>query len=121
VLIEAAQRDHPGPRWLLGDLAELDLRARGIAEPLDVILSAGNVMAFLAPSTRVQVLRQQRVHLAADGRAVIGFGAGRDYAFGHFLDETADAGLSSELLLSTWDLRPFTEDSDFLVALLRPT
>jgi hypothetical protein len=121
VLIEAAERDHPGPRWLLGDLAELDLRACGIAEPFDVILSAGNVMAFLAPSTRVQVLRQLRVHLAADGRAVIGFGAGRDYAFGHFLDDAADAGFSPELLLSSWDLRPFTEDSDFLVALLRPT
>jgi hypothetical protein len=25
-----------------------------------------------------------------------------------------------DLLLSTWDLRPLTEGSDFLVALLRP-
>lgn len=24
-LIEAAEHDHPGPRWLVGDLAELDL------------------------------------------------------------------------------------------------
>ena len=24
------------------------------------------------------------------------------------------------LLLATWDLRPFTDDADFLVALLRP-
>jgi hypothetical protein len=24
------------------------------------------------------------------------------------------------VLLSTWDLRPFTPDADFLVALLRP-
>jgi hypothetical protein len=97
VLIEAAERDHPGPRWLLGDLAELDLRARGIAEPFDVILSAGNVMAFLAPSTRVQVPRQLGVHFATDGRAVVGFGTGRDYAFGHFLDDAADAGVSPEL------------------------
>ncbi|KKB99937.1 class I SAM-dependent methyltransferase, partial [Mycobacterium nebraskense] len=50
-LIEAAEQDHPGPCWLVGDLAELDLPARGIAEPFDVIVSAGNVMAFLAPST----------------------------------------------------------------------
>jgi hypothetical protein len=28
--------------------------------------------------------------------------------------------LAPDLLLSTWDLRPFTDDSDFLVALLRP-
>jgi len=119
-LIEAAKRDHPGPRWLVGDLAELDLPAHGITEPFDVILSAGNVMTFLAPSTRVQVLRRLRAHLAGHGRAVIGFGAGRDYEFVHFLDDAAEAGFAPDLLLSTWDLRPFTEDSDFLVAILRP-
>jgi SAM-dependent methyltransferase len=120
VLIEAAEHDHPGPHWLVGDLAELDLPARGITEPFDVILSAGNVMTFLAASTRIQVLRRLRAHLSGDGRAVIGFGAGRDYEFAEFLDDAAEAGFSPELLLSTWDLRPFTEDSDFLVAVLRP-
>ncbi|MUM18909.1 class I SAM-dependent methyltransferase [Mycobacterium sp. CBMA271] len=118
-LIEAAGQDHPGPQWLVGDLAELDLPARGIAEPFDVIVSAGNVMAFLAPSTRVQVLGRLRAHLAEDGRAVIGFGAGRDYAFTQFLDDAAAAELTPDLLLSTWDLRPFVDNSDFLVAVLR--
>ncbi len=118
-LIEAAGQDHPGPRWLVGDLAELDLPARGITEPFDVIASAGNVMTFLAPSTRVQVLGRLRAHLRDDGRAVIGFGAGRDYEFGQFLADAEAAGLTPDLLLSTWDLRPFDDDSDFLVALLR--
>ncbi|OBH10989.1 bifunctional 2-polyprenyl-6-hydroxyphenol methylase/3-demethylubiquinol 3-O-methyltransferase UbiG [Mycobacterium sp. E3247] len=120
-LIEAAEHDHPGPRWLVGDLAELDLPARGIPEPFDVIVSAGNVMAFLAPSTRGRVLSRLRAHLADRGRAAIGFGAGRDYAFATFLDDAASAGFAPDLLLSTWDLRPFTDDSDFLVAVLRPT
>jgi SAM-dependent methyltransferase len=119
-LIEAAEHDHPGPRWLVGDLAELDLPARGITEPFDLIVSAGNVMTFVAPSTRVAVLARLRAHLAGDGRAVIGFGAGRDYEFPQFFDDMAEAGLTPELLLSTWDLRPFTDESDFLVALLRP-
>ncbi|BBX37198.1 SAM-dependent methyltransferase [Mycolicibacterium mageritense DSM 44476 = CIP 104973] len=119
-LIAAAEHDHPGPRWLVGDLAELDLPARGITEPFDVIMSAGNVMTFLAASTRVQVLTRLRAHLAGDGRAVIGFGAGRDYAFTEFLDDAATAGLTPDVLLSSWDLRPFTHDSDFLVAVLRP-
>jgi SAM-dependent methyltransferase len=118
-LIEAAEQDHPGPRWLVGDLAELDLPARGISEPFDVIVSAGNVMTFVAPSTRVQVLARLRAHLAGDGRAVIGFGAGRDYPFGQFFEDAAEAGLVPDLLLSTWDMRPFTESSDFLVALLK--
>jgi SAM-dependent methyltransferase len=119
VLIEAAEQDHPGPRWLVGDLAELDLPARGIVEPFDVIVSAGNVMTFVAPSTRVRVLSRLRAHLADGGRAVIGFGAGRDYAFADFLDDAAQAGFTPDVLLSTWDLRPFTDSSDFLVALLR--
>lgn len=118
-LIEAAEHDHPGPRWLVGDLSELDLPARGITEPFDLIVSAGNVMAFLAPSTRVRVLSRLHAHLADDGRAVIGFGAGRDYAFSEFFDNAASAGLIPDLLLSTWDLRPFTDGSDFLVAVLR--
>ncbi|WP_205873207.1 class I SAM-dependent methyltransferase [Mycobacterium camsae] len=119
VLIEAAEQDHPGPSWLVADLAELDLPAQGIDEPFDVIVSAGNVMTFLAPSTRVAVLARLRAHLAGGGRAVIGFGAGRNYAFGEFLDDVAQAGFTPDLLLSTWDLRPFGDDSEFLVAILR--
>jgi SAM-dependent methyltransferase len=121
VLIEAAEHDHPGPRWLVGDLAELDLPAQGITEPFDVIVSAGNVMTFVAPSTRVQVLARLRAHLGVDGRAVIGFAAGREYEFGQFLDDAAEAGFTADLLLSTWDLRPFTDNSDFLAAILRPS
>ncbi|HLU75278.1 MAG TPA: methyltransferase domain-containing protein [Nonomuraea sp.] len=119
-LIEAAEQDYPGPRYLVGDLAELDLPARGITEPFDVIVCAGNVMAFLAPSTRHEVLKRFRAHLAPEGRAAVGFGAGRGYEFDEFLADAAAAGLEPDLLLSTWDLRPFRDDSDFLVALLRP-
>lgn len=120
-LIEAAIQDHPGPRWLVGDLAELDLPARGITTPFDAVVCAGNVMAFLAPSTRREVLGRLRAHLAPHGRAVIGFGAGRNYEFDEFAGDVAAAALEFELRLSTWDLRPLTDDSDFLVALLRPT
>ncbi|MGV0747377.1 class I SAM-dependent methyltransferase [Mycolicibacter minnesotensis] len=119
-LIEAAEQDYPGPRYLVGDLAELDLPARGISEPFDLIVSAGNVMAFVAPSTRAEILRRLRVHCADDGRTVIGFGANRDYDFDQFLRDASAAGFATDLLLATWDLRPFTAESDFLVAVLRP-
>jgi SAM-dependent methyltransferase len=120
VLIAAAEEDHPGPRWLVGDLAELDLPSLGIPEPFDAIVSAGNVMAFLAPSTRGAVLRRLRAHIARDGRAAIGFGAGRGYEFDEFLADARAAGWEPDLLLSTWDLRPFAPDADFVVAILRP-
>ena len=120
VLIAEAETVHPAARWLVGDLAELDLRAAGIDEPFDAIVSAGNVMTFLAPSTRGEVLRRLRAHVAVEGRAAIGFGADRGYPFDEFLSDAQEAGWAPDLLLSTWDLRPFTDDSDFLVALLRP-
>ncbi|WP_337062625.1 class I SAM-dependent methyltransferase [Kineococcus sp. G2] len=119
VLIAAAEEDHPGPTWLVGDLAELDLPARGIAEGFDAVVCAGNVMTFLAPSTRGEVLRRLGTHLRDGGRLVCGFGAGRGYEVAEFLADTRGAGLEPDLLLSTWDLRPHTPDADFLVALLR--
>src|SRR5688500_4753701 len=119
VLIAAAEEDHPGPRWLVGDLADLDLRAQGLTGLFDAIVSAGNVMTFLAPSTRRAVLTRLRAHVAPDGRAAIGFGAGRGYPFEEFLADAHVAGWEADLLLSTWDFRPFTPDAEFLVAVLR--
>lgn len=117
VLIDAARADHPGPTWLVGDLAELDLPTRDF----DAIVCAGNVLTFLAPSTRIAVLEGFARHLAPAGRLITGFGTERGYEFADFLDDTEKAGLTTDLLLSTWDLRPFRDDSDFLVAVFSRT
>ncbi|WP_043652175.1 class I SAM-dependent methyltransferase [Nocardia thailandica] len=119
-LVRAAAEDYPGPTWLVGDLADLDLPARGIAEGFDVVVCAGNVVTFLAPVTRRAVLAGFAGHLRPGGRVVVGFGADRGYAFADFLDDARAVGLVADLLLSTWDLRPFTDDADFLVAVLSP-
>lgn len=118
VLIAAAETDNPGPTWVVQDLAELDLPSLGIEEGFDTVLSAGNVFGFLAPSTRVDVLRRIGMHLKPEGRAVIGFGAGRGYVFDDFFADVNDAGLTTLLKLSTWDLQPFDADSSFLVAII---
>ncbi|WP_139006699.1 class I SAM-dependent methyltransferase [Arthrobacter crystallopoietes] len=115
-LIEAARRDHPDVNWLVGDLAELDLPAQGIAEAFDLIVCAGNVLTFLAPGTAPEVLARLARHLAPGGRLVTGFGAGRGYDFDTFIADAAEAGLATDHKLGTWDLRPFTPSSDFLVA-----
>jgi len=116
-LIDAARTAHPEATWVVNDLAELDLPARGIETGFDAILCAGNVVGFLAPSTRVSVLGRFRHHLADNGRAIIGFGAGRGYEFDDFFEDLTSAGLAVELALSTWDLRPFNAGDGFLVAI----
>lgn len=121
VLIAAAEHDHPGPTWLVADLAELDLAAAGIEPGFDLVVCAGNVMGFLDPSTRRRVLRRLAAVLRDGGRIVTGFGSGGDYPFADFFDDVGEVGLVTELRLSTWDLRPFTEASGFLVAVLAPS
>ena len=117
-LIADARALRPGATWLGQDLNELDLPSVGVTEPFDVILCAGNVVTFVAPSTRIEVLRRMGLHLAARGRLVVGFGLDRDYSLADFLADAAVAGLAVHSLHSTWELHPSTDDDDFVVAIL---
>ncbi len=119
VLIEAAEQDHPGPTWLVGDLAQLDLAGRGVEAAFDVIVCTGNVVTFVPDDDRRAALDGMARHVADDGRIAIGFGDHRGYGFDEFRADVAAAGLEVDLELSTWDVRPFREGSDFMVALLR--
>ncbi len=114
VLLEEARSVHPGPRWLLADLAELDL-----GETFDVVVAAGNVMVFLAPGTEAQVVARLAAHVAPDGLLVLGFRLDRHYGLADLDRHLAAAGLVLEHRFATWDLRPMTEDADFAVTTAR--
>jgi SAM-dependent methyltransferase len=118
-LIDAAKADHPGPTWLVGDLAELDLAAAGETEPFDAAVVAGNVMPFVAPGTEPVVLARIAAHLRGDGLLVVGFGLDRGYALAEFDAHAAAAGLVLEHRFATWDLRPWQPDAPFAVTVLR--
>ncbi len=119
VLIAAAQHDHPGPRWLVGDLAVLDLPTVGEPEPFDAAVLAGNVLAFVAPGSEADVLRQVAAHLVPDGLVVIGLGTDRGYPVEVMDRDAAAAGLVLEHRFATWDLRPWRPDADFGVSVFR--
>jgi SAM-dependent methyltransferase len=117
-LIAAAEEDHPGPRWIVADLAELDLVPLDEPEPFDAAVVAGNVMAFVAVGTETTVLARLRSHLRPDGFAAVGFHTDR-YDLGEFDRHLADAGFVLEQRFATWDLRPWRPDADFAVSILR--
>lgn len=116
-LVEASQELNPNVTWLQGDLALLP-EVLGEGAEFDAIVCAGNVVGFLAPSTRTRVLENFAAVLGEGGRAVIGFGAGRGYSFADFFADAEHAGLKVRGKFSTWELHPFLDDSNFLVAVL---
>ena len=118
-LIAAAESDHPGPTWLVADLAELNLAAEGVCEPFDAAILAGNVMTFVGPGTERTVLSRVGSHVRPDGVILVGFGTDRGYAIADFDRDVGAAGLLVEHRFATWDLRPWSADAAFAVSVLR--
>lgn len=112
VLIGYAKQDYPKARWVVGDLSTDPIPE----DNFDLIVSAGNVMGFLAEEGRQPALENLHRALAPRGRAVIGFGAGRGWDFGNFLATARAAGFELENAYESWELHPFVAESQFLVA-----
>jgi SAM-dependent methyltransferase len=92
----------------------------------DLIVCVGNVMILLAPDTERTVLANLSALLAPDGRLLVGFnlsgapsGFSRDYPVAEFVADCAAAGLEVLHRFATYDLQPFTDDSEYVVHVLR--
>ena len=118
-LITAARESHPGPTWLVGDLADLGTALDPDADPFDAIVLAGNVMVFLAPGSEQLVLSGLREHMVPDGVLVAGFATTADYRVEHFDRDAAAAGLTLEHRFATWSLRPWRDGAEWAVSVLR--
>jgi SAM-dependent methyltransferase len=114
-LIDAAAHDYPGPRYVVADLATLELDE----EPFDAALLAGNVLVFVAPGSEVDVLRRVGAHLKPDGVVASGFATDRDYTVDAYDLDIVTAGLVLEQRFATWDLRPWQPETSWAVSVLR--
>ncbi|QGU07345.1 Magnesium-protoporphyrin O-methyltransferase [Corynebacterium occultum] len=112
ILIRHARNDYPEARWEVGDLGRDELPEGNF----DMIVSAGNVMGFLAEEDRESALANIQRALGEEGRVVIGFGAGRGWGFDDFIATARTVGMELENVFESWDLKPFREGSQFLVA-----
>ncbi|SNC60043.1 Methyltransferase domain-containing protein [Kytococcus aerolatus] len=118
-LLEAAGADHPGVTWVNADLATLDLAAHGQSDPFDGALLAGNVLDFVAPDHRGAVLERIAAHLVPDGFLVVGCRTTTGFGTTALDALLPAAGLQLEQRFATWDLRPWQEDAEFAVSVLR--
>jgi 2-polyprenyl-3-methyl-5-hydroxy-6-metoxy-1,4-benzoquinol methylase len=114
-LVDAAVADHPGPRYVVADLATLRLDG----PPFDAALLAGNVLVFVAPGSERDVLAHVAAHVRPDGVVVTGFATDREYQLDAFDRDCAAAGLLLEHRFATWDLRPWQDGAPWAVTVLR--
>jgi SAM-dependent methyltransferase len=115
-LVAAARQNHPRLRFEVADLSTLELPDEA---PFDAAVLAGNVLVYVAPGSEQQVLTRVAAHVRPAGVIVIGFATGRDYSPAALDRDCADIGLIVEHRFATWDLRPWRDDADWVVTVLR--
>ncbi len=114
VLLAAARVDHPGPVWVVGDLADFTTD-----QPFDAVVLAGNVLVYLTPGTETSVIAGLADCLTPDGVLVCGFATDREYTVTDLDRDAAGAGLLLEHRFATWDLRPWRVDAEWAVSVFR--
>jgi SAM-dependent methyltransferase len=98
-----ARAKRPDLTWVLADLATLALERR-----FDVVVMAGNILPFAAPSSRAAIVAKNAEHLAPGGRIVVGAGLQQGWPSVAELDAwAAAAGLVLDERYGGWDRVPF--------------
>lgn len=105
-------RGLPG-RWLLADLAELDLPER-----FDLVVAAGNVVVYLAPGTEPAVLGRLAAHLVPGGLLVAGWRTDL-LAVPSYDLLVRHVGLEPVARHATWSGGPLHDDAPWCIAVDR--
>jgi SAM-dependent methyltransferase len=116
-------------RWLLADLADLDVTAPELTAGFDLVVAAGNVIPLLAEGSEARVLANLSAALRPGGLLVAGFGLDAAHLPLTFAPVDlpmydawcAAAGLELERRLATWDGEPYGGDGGYAVSVhVRP-
>ena len=128
-ILEQSRRTFPELPLLdsrLDELTPAKLSDAGFPTAYDLVVCVGNVMILLAPDTERTVLRNLAALLGPTGLLLVGFalsgapsGFSRTYALGEFVADYESEGLALVHRFATYDLQPFTDDSTFVVHVLR--
>ncbi len=110
-MIVAARTKAPDLRWIVADLADLDLPDR-----FDVVVLAGNVVPYVPADRRATAVAACARHLAPTGVLVAGFALRPGWPpLADYDGWCTAAGLTLTERWATWDRRPYT-DGDYAVS-----
>jgi len=124
-MLAEARRAAPDIRWLLADLATLDLAMEPAG--FDLVVAAGNVIPLLAPGTEAQAVARLAAQVRPGGLLVAGFGL--DAAHLPLASAPVDlagydgwcdaAGLSLRDRFASWDGDEYAEGGGYAVSVHR--
>ena len=124
-MLDEARTKAPHVPWILGDLMDVEVLGTGTetaTREFDVVVMAGNVMAFVEIGTEAAVVANMARHLGPGGRLASGFRLGlTPLTFADYDRFAADAGLELEHRWTTWDREPFDGGSYAVTVHRRPS
>ena len=124
-MLDEARTKAPHVPWILGDLMDVEVLGTGTetaTREFDVVVMAGNVMAFVEIGTEAAVVANMARHLGPGGRLVSGFRLGlTPLTFADYDRFATDAGLELEHRWTTWDREPFDGGSYAVTVHRRPS
>jgi len=114
-MIELAATKAPHINWHVADLSEMSLVTK-----FDVIVMAGNIPLFCAPSSQAAIIKSLADHVDHGGYLISGFSLETRpdaYARHDYQRDALAAGLTEVAVYSTWDQNPSTDGDDYTVML----
>ncbi len=113
-MLAYAKRKPEAVRWELADLATM-----AVPEWFDTVVMAGNILVFVEPTLRQDVVGNLARHLKLGGHLVSGASRAEGCDFDD-VDRWCDAaGLSPVANYATWDTEPFVAGGDYRVSVHR--
>lgn len=113
-MLDQAKTKAPRLTWVRADICDAAL-----GRSFDLVLTAGNVMVFVAPGREADVVRNLAAHLAPGGLLVSGFQLDGPYGLARYDADCATAGLELVARHATWDGAAPAADHDYAVSVHR--
>jgi len=116
-MLEVAQTEAPGVRWVRHDLAGAALEP--VIGAFDLVVLAGNVVLFLDPGTLLAAVANVAEVLPSGGVLLAGFELGRSVGLDDYDRACRSAGLELSARWSTWERSPYDDASTYAVSVHR--
>jgi chemotaxis methyl-accepting protein methylase len=114
-MINRAATKAPHIDWHVVDLSEMSLDSK-----FDVIVMAGNIPLFCAPSSQAAIIQSLADHLDQGGYLISGFSLETRpdaYVRSDYQRDATSAQLTEIAVYSTWDADPSKDGDDYTVML----